>query len=99
MATIDDTFDLEQFGHETNGVRYTAPPDHLVSEVVGRIEQAVKDIGPKDLVLVGLVNKDGANAALVGSGPWGIQVRAWIGKTWNSDTDYGVEVLRRFTFD
>jgi hypothetical protein len=99
MATIDDTFDLQAFGDETNGVRYNSPPEHLVPEVVGRIEQAVANIGPKDLVLVGLMNKDGANAALVGTGPFGVTVHAWIGKTWRGDTDYGVEVLRRWTFE
>jgi len=67
-----------------DGVAYTAPPPHLIAEAIAH----------GAIVAVG--NRDGVNAALAVHGPLGVEIHAWIGKSWSGPIDYGVTAVKTF---
>jgi hypothetical protein len=85
-----------------SGVAFNAPPPHLIRDAVAHVTAQMADV-PHDahgaIVLVGNRGPDGrpqVNAAIAVHGPRGVEVSAWIGKTWQGPIDYGVTGVKVF---
>jgi hypothetical protein len=83
------------------GQRTQAPPADQIPSIMASIEKAVKDLPPDvGAALVGKVTGDGWNAGVIVRAPHGWNVHAWVGDNdWiPGKMDYGVEVLKTWTF-
>ena len=79
------------------GVAYTAPPPHLIAEAIAHVTAQMAQV-PADAhgAIVAVGNPDGVNAALAVHGPLGVEIHAWIGKSWSGPIDYGVTAVKTF---
>lgn len=87
------TDDLKLF----RGVEFNAPPPHLMADAMRVIDDTMAALPPDaDAALVGIATNTGENAAFVARVPGGIEVYAWVGKTWGSQINYGTGARKVF---
>jgi hypothetical protein len=83
--------------HPNNGVQFNAPPEHIFADAMARIEAATTSLKNGEGAIMGISTDVGWNAAVVGKTEHGIEVFAWVGKSWGDKIDYGVIVRKTFT--
>jgi hypothetical protein len=79
------------------GVAYNAPPPHLIQDAIDHVTAQMAQV-PKDAhgALVAVGNRNGVNAAVAVHGPMGVEIQAWIGRTWSGPIDYGITGVKVF---
>jgi hypothetical protein len=78
-----------------NSVQLTAPPDHLIGDVMASINAAVEQLPPdKNNAFVAVADLAGMNAAFVHRTDDGWAVKVWVGKTWKGPAEAGAQVMK-----
>lgn len=84
------------------GVAYTAPPPHLIQDAIDHVTAEMASV-PKDahgaVVAVASRTAEGrviVNAAVAVHGPRGVEIAAWVGKTWGERLQVGITGVKVF---
>lgn len=80
-----------------SGVAFNAPPPHLLADAIAHVTNQMAQVPPDAhgaVVLVG--TREGVNAALAVHGPMGVELIAWIGKSWQGPIDVGIQGVKVF---
>jgi hypothetical protein len=79
------------------GVAYNAPPPHLMADAIAHVTAQMAQVPPDAHgAIVAVGNREGVNAALALHGPMGVEVVAWVGKSWTGPIDYGISAVKVF---
>jgi hypothetical protein len=83
------------------GVAFNAPPPHLIADAIASVTRQMEQIpvgAHGAIVAVGTYGPGGpaVNAAIAVKGPYGVQIEAWIGKTWGQGINAEVKGVKIF---
>lgn len=86
-------------GTTDTGVQFNEPPAERLPSIMAAVNDAVAKMSPDaKAAMIGVANKQGANAVFILRTDNGWSAEAWIGKTWKGDLDYGAQVKKEWTW-
>lgn len=78
------------------GVAFAPPPRAMLPDITASIARAASGLAVGEGAVVGIATDAGWNGAVVVRAPHGIDVHAWVGKSWGTQLTGGVEVRKTF---
>ena len=80
-----------------SGVAFNAPPPHLLRDAIAHVTAQMAEV-PADAhgAIVLVADAAGVNAAVAVHGPMGVEITAWIGRTWQGPINVGITGVKIF---
>jgi hypothetical protein len=79
------------------GVAGTPPPPRLIQDAITHVTAQMAQVPPTARgALVAVGNRSGVNAAIAVHGPQGVEIQAWVGKSWTGPIDFGITGVKMF---